>query len=61
MNPSKLFDYSQPIVAGATVLTVGAIAVAIIGAYTVLGVVHARDAVEVTGSAKQTVAADTAR
>lgn len=61
MNPSKLFDYSQPIVAGATVLAVGAIVVALIGAYTVLGVVHARDAVDVTGSAKQSVAADTAR
>ncbi len=61
MNITKLFDYSQPIVAAATVLATGLIVVAAIGSYTLLEVVSARDAVEVTGSAKEAVAADTAR
>ena len=61
MTISKLFDYSQPLVASATVLAAGLIIVATIGSYTIYRTAHARDAVEVTGSAKQAVAADTAR
>jgi uncharacterized protein len=61
MNVKKLFDYSVPIVAAATVLSLGAVAVAVIAAYTVYDIKLASDSVEVTGSAKEAVVADAAR
>lgn len=61
MNFRKLFDYSVPLVAAATVLVVGAVVVAIIAAYTAYDIKLSRDNVEVTGSAKAAVVADTAR
>lgn len=61
MNLGKLFDYSVPMVAAATILVVGAIVVTGIGSYTAYGIKLAQDSVEVTGSAKESVVADTAR
>lgn len=61
MNVRKLFDYSVPLVAAATLLSIGAIIVAIIAAYTAYDIKLARDSVEVTGSAKRAVVADTGR
>lgn len=61
MSIAKLFDYTQPLVAAATVLSVGAIIVAGIGAYTAYDIKLAADNIEVTGSAKEAVVADTAR
>lgn len=61
MHIRKLFDYSVPIVAAATLLVVGAIAVALIGAYVAYDLKLSGDSVEVTGSAKEAVVADTAR
>ncbi len=61
MSVRKLFDYSVPMVAAATVFAVGLIGVAIVGAYTARDIVLSRDTVEVTGSAKRAVTADTAR
>lgn len=61
MNFPKLFDYSVPLVAAATILVVGAVIVAGIGAYTAYDIKLSRDSVEVTGSAKEAVVADTAR
>lgn len=57
----KLFDYSTPLVSAATILAVGAILVACIGAYTAYQVKLSGDRIEVTGSAKEAVVADTAR
>ena len=61
MNITKLFDYSVPMTAAATVLAVAGIVVASIGAYTAYDIKLSGDTVEVTGSAKQAVVADTAR
>ena len=61
MNIQKLFDYSVPLTAAATILTIGAIIVAGIAAYTAYDIKLSRDNDEVTGSAKQSVIADTAR
>ena len=61
MNIKKLFDYSVPLVASATILVIGAIIVAGIGAYTAYDIKLSRDNIEVTGSAKEAVVADTAR
>ena len=61
MKITKLFDYSVPLTAAATVLAIGAITVACIGAYTAYNIKVAGDSVVVTGSAKQAVVADTAR
>lgn len=61
MHINKLFDYSVPLVSAATILVIGAIIVASIGAYTAYDIKLSRDSVEVTGSAKKAVAADTAR
>jgi uncharacterized protein len=60
-NIRKLFDYSVPAVASATVAGVVLLIVALLGVHTVHSVVTARDVVEVTGSAKQAVDADTGR
>lgn len=61
MSVRRLFDYSVPLVAAATILIIGAIIVACIGAYTAYDIKLSRDNVEVTGSAKEAVVADTAR
>ncbi len=61
MNLKKLFDYSVPVVAAATILAIGAVAVASIGAYTAYDIKRSGDTVEVTGSAKRAVTADAAR
>jgi hypothetical protein len=61
MQLRKLFDYSVPVVSAATVLSLGAILVALIGAYTAYDIKLSRDSVEVTGSAKESVVADNAR
>lgn len=61
MNISKLFDYSAPLVAAATVLSLGGIVVALIAAVTAYDIKLSRDSVEVTGSAKEAVVADTGR
>jgi len=61
MNFKKLFDYQVPLVAGATVVSIGAIIVALIGAYTFYTVRYATDKIEVTGSARESVVADQAR
>ncbi len=61
MQLSKLFDYSVPLTAAATVLSVGIIVVALIGAFTARDIKLASDSVEVTGSAREAVTADTAR
>jgi uncharacterized protein len=57
----KLFDYSVPLVSAATIVVVGLIVVSSIGAYTAYDIKLSRDSVEVTGSAKEAVTADTAR
>ena len=61
MNAKKLFDYSVPLVAAATILVVGGIIIAGIAAYTAYDIKLSRDSVEVTGSAREAVVADTAR
>lgn len=61
MNLKKLFDYSVPLVASATILVVGAVIVSVIGALTAYDITLSRDSVEVTGSAKEAVVADTGR
>jgi hypothetical protein len=61
MTISKLFDYSQPLVAAATLIMIGGIVMAGIGAYTATTIKLAGDTVVVTGSAKTAVTADTAR
>ncbi len=61
MKVSKLFDYTVPMVSAATVLSLGIIIVAMIGAYTARDIKLARDTIEVTGSAKESVVADNAR
>ena len=61
MNIKKLFDYSVPLVAAATILVVGVIAVALYAGKVVTDIKLANDTVEVTGSAKEAVTADTAR
>jgi hypothetical protein len=61
MNIKKLFDYTVPSVAAATVLVLGAIVVSVIASWTAYDIKLSRDSVEVTGSAKEAVVADTAR
>jgi len=61
MSIRKLVDYSQPLVAGATVLALGIIACAGIAGYTAHSIKVAGDTVQVTGSAKLGVTADYAR
>lgn len=61
MNTRKLFDYSVPLVAAATLLGIAAIVVGIIAAWTAYDIKLSRDSVEVTGSAKESVVADQAR
>lgn len=61
MGIRNLFNYSVPLVAAATLLVIGGVIIACIGAYTTYSVKLARDSIEVTGSAKEAVVADTAR
>jgi hypothetical protein len=61
MKISKLFDYTQPIVSAATILALSAVVIGIIGGYTMYQIKTSSDTVEVTGSAKEAVVADTAR
>ncbi len=57
----NLFNYSVPLVAAATILSVGAIIVAGIAAVTAYDIKLSRDSVEVTGSAKESVVSNAAR
>lgn len=61
MSIKQLVDYSQPLVAAATVLGIGGIIVACIAGYTAYGIKVAADTVTVTGSARESVTADYAR
>jgi hypothetical protein len=61
MTIQKLFDYSQPLVAAATILMLGGLIISVVGAYTAYNIKQASDSIEVTGSAKQAVVADMAR
>jgi uncharacterized protein len=61
MNIQKLFDYSVPRVAAATILVIGACAVAYYVSNVFYNIKLASDVVEVTGSAKEAVVADTGR
>lgn len=61
MNLKKLFDYSVPLVSAATILTVGALVIAVIGMYTARDIKLSQDNIEMTGSAKMSVVSDTAR
>jgi len=61
MHMRGLFDYAQPLVAGATVLVAGLIISVVIGAITAYKIKVADNTIEVTGSAKESVVADFAR
>lgn len=61
MNISKLFDYSVPLVASATILVVGACAVTLYAGKVAYDIKIAEDTIEVTGSAREAVVADEAR
>jgi len=61
MNLFKLFDYSVPLVAAATVLGITAIITVSVASSTAYDIKRAQDVVEVTGSAKLAVESDTAR
>ncbi len=61
MNIKKLFDYSQPLVAASTLLALAMIIVVIYGSQVVYSIKLAGDTIEVTGSAKTSVVADTGR
>lgn len=61
MNIRGLVDYTQPLVAAATLLGLGFILAAGMGAYTAYKIKTAANTIEVTGSAKESVVADFAR
>lgn len=61
MNIRGLIDYSQPLVAGATVLTAGLVLASIVAGVTAYRIKVADDTITVTGSAKETVTADFGR
>lgn len=61
MNFNKLFDYSQPLVAAMTLFVVTLIGLAYFGAQVVYNLKLANDTIEVTGSTKESVVADTGR
>lgn len=61
MNIQKLFDYSVPLVAASTILVVGLCAIGFYVSKVVYDIKLSSDVVEVTGSAKEAVVADTAR
>jgi len=61
MNFKRLFDYSQPLVAAITILVAGLFIIVLYGSQVVYTIVKGGDTIEVTGSAKEAVIADTAR
>lgn len=61
MNIKKLFDYSVPLVAASTILVVGVCIVAFYVSGVFYDIKLSNDVVEVTGSAKEAVVADTGR
>jgi uncharacterized protein len=61
MNPKGLINYTQPLVAAATVLVIGALVSVCIGAYTAYKIKVSANTIEVTGSAKESVVSDFAR
>lgn len=61
MKVQKLFDYTEPFVAAATILGCAVIISVGIAAYTAQNIKRAQDVIVVTGSAKTSVVADTAR
>lgn len=61
MNFKKLFDYSQPLVAAMTLLTVTLLIITAYGAQVLYDIKLSGDTVEVTGSAKEAVVADRGR
>jgi uncharacterized protein len=61
MNFKKLFDYSQPLVAAMTLFVVTLIGLAYLGSQVVYNLKLADDTIEVTGSTKESVVADTGR
>jgi hypothetical protein len=61
MNIKKLFDYSEPRVAAATIFVVAFALIAWYGGQVLTDIKLAGDTIEVTGSAKEAVVADTGR
>jgi len=61
MNFKKLFDYSVPLVAAATIFIIGAFAITVYASKVAYDIKLAADTVEVTGSAKEAVVADVGR
>ena len=61
MNIKKLFDYSQPLVAAMTIFVVALFIVVGYSAQVVREITLSSDTIEVTGSAKEAVVADTGR
>lgn len=61
MSIKKLFDYSQPIVAAATVIVIGGLLAVIWGGNVLYKIRTADEAIETTGSAKEEVMADYTR
>lgn len=61
MKSFKLFDFSQPIISAATILSVTALILGTVGAYTIHQIKTSNDTIEITGSSKEAVTADTAR
>ncbi len=61
MSWTKLFDYAQPVVAGATILGFSLMALGGIGGLTAYHIKTASDTVAVTGSARTAVTADFGR
>lgn len=61
MNFKKLFDYSVPLVAASTILIVGAFLITAYASKVAYDIKLSADTVEITGSAKEAVVADTGR
>lgn len=61
MNFKGLVDYTQPLVAAATVIVIGGVISVCFAAYTAYKIKVADNAIEVTGSAKVSVTSDFAR
>lgn len=61
MHTKKLFDYSQPLVAAATIIVAGFVIVGIFAGYTAYKIKVADDTIVVTGSAKESVVSDHSR
>lgn len=61
MHFKKLFDYSEPRVAAITILAVTLLVITLYGGKVLTDIKLASDTIEVTGSAKESVVADTGR